>query len=261
MTRLLAVVAHPDDETFGLGSVLALAADAGAEVSVWCATRGEAGEPAPGCGIAAAGTELAAAREQELHEAAALLGAVRVTLGAFGDSGMAGEPPAGSLAAAAHADVVAAIRLELEQVRPDVVVTLDGSDGHRDHVAVRDAALEVSADVPWVYLSCLPRSLMRAWIDFSLREAPDRAHLEQELAALGTPDELVTTELDTRRYLELRWQAIRVHRSQTSPFEGLPAELQDAFLATDHLQRVRPAWDGGHLERVLGPLALVPQRT
>jgi LmbE family N-acetylglucosaminyl deacetylase len=168
---------------------------------------------------------------------------------------MTGEPPAGSLAAAPHADVCDAVRQQVAQFQPDVVLTLDGSDGHRDHVAVRDAVRDAAAEVEWVYLHCLPRSLMRAWIAHSLREAPDRAHLEQELSELGTPDELVTTVLDTRRHLGLRWQAIRAHRTQTSPFEGLPPELQEAFLATDHLQRVRPAWQGDGVERVLGPLS------
>lgn len=254
MTRLLAVVAHPDDETFGLGSVLALATEQGAEVAVWCATRGEAGEPAPGCGIEAAGEELAAAREAELRTAAGLLGVTRVTLGGFVDSGMAGPAPAGSLAAAAPDDVDAAVRREVERVRPDVVVTLDGSDGHRDHITVRDAALRAADDVPWVYLQCLPRSLMQAWVDNALREEPHREHLRAELASLGTPDESITTVLDTRRHLELRWRAIRAHCSQVSPFEALPPALQHAFLATDHLRRVSPPWTGGEQERVLGPL-------
>jgi LmbE family N-acetylglucosaminyl deacetylase len=49
--RLLVAVAHPDDETFGCGSVLLRAADLGATTFVCCATRGELGEPAPGSGV------------------------------------------------------------------------------------------------------------------------------------------------------------------------------------------------------------------
>ena len=46
-TDLLCTVAHPDDESFGLGSLLAGAVAAGARVVLVCATRGEAGETTP----------------------------------------------------------------------------------------------------------------------------------------------------------------------------------------------------------------------
>jgi LmbE family N-acetylglucosaminyl deacetylase len=42
--HLVVVVAHPDDETFGCGSLIAQASADGARVRVICATRGEAGE-------------------------------------------------------------------------------------------------------------------------------------------------------------------------------------------------------------------------
>src|SRR5919107_1677783 len=101
--RLLAVVAHPDDESFGLGSILAWAAAGGAETAVCCATRGEAGEPRPGRGLAPG--DLAAERTRELREAAALLGVSRVDLLDFVDSGMVGEAASGTLVAAPFDDV------------------------------------------------------------------------------------------------------------------------------------------------------------
>ena len=63
--QLLVVVAHPDDETFGLGSVLAHAAANGIEARVICATRGELGEPAIDIGS----TPLGEVREGELRAA------------------------------------------------------------------------------------------------------------------------------------------------------------------------------------------------
>jgi LmbE family N-acetylglucosaminyl deacetylase len=42
--KLLAVLAHPDDETFGMGGTLALYARRGVDVHLICATRGEVGE-------------------------------------------------------------------------------------------------------------------------------------------------------------------------------------------------------------------------
>ncbi len=252
--KVLAVVAHPDDETFGLGSALAHAAALGAEVSVWCATHGEAGEPAPGCGITEAGPELGDARADELREAAAILGIAHVEVGNFGDSGMLDEPPVGSLAAVPLDVVVAAVREAIERTEPDLVVTLDASDGHRDHVRIREAVVEAAFDVAWVYVSCLPRSLLQRWLVHAQEADPGRAHLDPEIAAVGTPDELVTTLIDTAIHVPRRWAAIRAHRSQVSPFEGLPSDLEQAFLATDHLQRLSPPWSGGPIETDLGPI-------
>ena len=120
-SRLLVTVAHPDDETFGTGSLIALAAERGARVTVLCATRGEAGEAH---GVPA-DADLAAVREAELRAAGAVLGVDRFVLLDFGDSGMTGDPPVGALAAAPLDEVASAVRTVIDDVRPDVVVTLD----------------------------------------------------------------------------------------------------------------------------------------
>ncbi len=247
-TRLLVVVAHPDDETFGCGSLLAHAARRGVEVHVCCATRGEAGESPPG-------VDLAAVREAELRAAADLLGVARVHLLGFADSGMAGVPAPGTLCAADPAEVAAQVSSVLADVRPDVVVTMDASDGHRDHVTIRDATLAAvaAADVPptRAYLTCLPRSLMRRWVEHLRTSRPGSEHLDLDPEAMGTPDEVITTVVDTADLEELRWQAIRLHASQASPYDDLPADLASAFLGAERLQRVVPPWDGGEPERDL----------
>ncbi len=248
--RLLAVVAHPDDETFGLGSILAWAAAGGAETAVCCATRGEAGEPAARSGLAP--EDLPDARTRELHEAAGVLGVSRVDLLDFADSGMVGDAAPGTLVAAPFEDVVAAVLAAIDAFRPEVVVTLDAGDGHRDHARIRDATLAAVAraadPVGRVYLACLPRSLMRRWVDHQRAVAPDRQHLDADVAAIGTPDEAISTVLDTSAHLATRWAAIRLHDSQVSPYDDLPPDLQEAFLATDRLRRVVPPWTGGPLE-------------
>ena len=233
--RLQVVVAHPDDETFGCGSLLLHAAAAGATTSVLCATRGEAGE-----GNA---TDLGATRERELREAARVLGVARVDLLGFADSGMSGDAGANTLVGAPFQRVVAAVRAVVDDVRPDVLVTLDASDSHRDHVRIRDAAVEAAraAGVPRVYFACLPRSLMRRWVEHMRTERPDMEHLDADVAALGTPDDDITTVLPAAEHLPARERAMAVHASQTSPYEGLPDDLRRAFLADVHLRRVHPA--------------------
>src|SRR5262245_23886574 len=148
--RVLVVVAHPDDETFGCGSVIALAHEQGAEVTVCCATRGEAGEAPswlddPG--------SIGAVREGELRAAGAILGVDRFVLLGFGDSGMTGTPAPGTLAALTD-QIAEAVRKVILDVDPGVVVTLDPEhgDGHRDHVVIGRATTAARETTPAVRL-------------------------------------------------------------------------------------------------------------
>ncbi|MGY1603222.1 PIG-L deacetylase family protein [Geodermatophilus sp. SYSU D00815] len=236
--RWLVAVAHPDDETFGCGSVIARAARLGARVTVACATRGEAGElpaGAPPC------EDLGAVREAELHRAAALLGADRVELLGYRDSGFDGGLPAGSLCAAPVEEVARVLGRLVADLRPTVVVVLDGSDGHRDHLHVRAAAAQALAGVPGpaLYEQALPSSLLRRWLVETAQARGDDAYHAADADALGRPDEEITDVVDVADLLAVREAAIAEHRSQTSPFEGLGDELRRAFLTRDHLVRVR----------------------
>lgn len=245
--RLLLMVAHPDDESFGCGSLLAHAAMSGVQTTVCCATRGEAGDDTRGL---AKGSSLGEVRLRELRAAATVLGVSEVRVLGWADSDMAGEPALGSLAAASPAEIAHAVAEVIEECRPDIVVTLDGSDGHRDHAIIRDATIAACELSTWpverVYLSCLPRSLMVGWAAYLTETNPGSNYLA--LGMLGTPDEDITTVVDTSEVYDLRWQAIRAHASQTSPFEILPPEMQRDFLATDRLRRIRPRWTGTDIE-------------
>ena len=232
--QLLVTVAHPDDETFGLGSVLAHAVACGVEARVICATRGELGEPAIDIGA----TPLAEVRERELRTAASILGVSDVELLDYGDSGVDDDAPIGSLVAADTNDVAAVLAARIDALRPDVVITADGSDGHRDHIAIRDATLRALRIARWhparTYLWCLPRSLLAEFAPF---------------AEMGTPNDVITTVVDATEYIPLRWRAMRAHASQTPPYDSMTPELQHAFLAADHFIRVDPPFTGGAIER------------
>jgi N-acetyl-1-D-myo-inositol-2-amino-2-deoxy-alpha-D-glucopyranoside deacetylase len=233
--KLLVVVAHPDDESFGCGSVLAHAHRAGYDTAVLCATRGEAGESRIRT------DDLAAQREAELRAAARILGVGTVRLLAHVDSGMSGSPAPGTLMAADPADIAAEVRATIDDLAADVVVTLDASDGHRDHVVIRDATLTAVDRAHHrpaaTYLWCLARSSMLRWAGHLRTIGGGDGYVDQ--AELGTADEDITTVIDVRAELPTRWQAIRAHASQASPYDDLPDELQDEFLATDRLMLVR----------------------
>jgi LmbE family N-acetylglucosaminyl deacetylase/SAM-dependent methyltransferase len=233
--QLLVVVAHPDDESFGCGSLLAHAAAEGYETAVLCATRGEAGESRVDT------DDLAALRESELRAAAVVLGVGEVRLLDHVDSAMSDEPPPGALVSADPVGLATEVQAVIEELRPDVVVTLDASDGHRDHVAIRDAtlaAVDASAHrVRATYLSCLARSSMVRWADRMRETGGGDAYLA--MATLGTPDEDITLVIDVEEHLGTRWAAIRAHASQASPYDDLSEELQREFLAAERLRLVR----------------------
>src|SRR5689334_20800607 len=112
--RLMAILAHPDDESLGVGGTLAKYAAEGAEVSLLTATRGEAGRyrghrpvdpehPGP--------AELGRIREAELRSAAAALGIKSVDLLDYHDQQLDRAP---------SRDVIGAITRHIRRVRPDV---------------------------------------------------------------------------------------------------------------------------------------------
>jgi LmbE family N-acetylglucosaminyl deacetylase len=243
--RLLVVVAHPDDETFGCGSLLLRAADMGATTYVCCATRGEQGEPAPGSGVSQ--DRLGQVREDELREAARVLGVTRVDLLGFVDSGMSGPTGPDTLVGAPFEEVQARIAGCIEEVQPDVLLTLDGSDGHRDHTRVGEAAMAAAtapgSPVRTIYHHCVPRTFIQMWLDEQARHNPGSPYLDA--GDLGTPEELITAALDSSAYLADRERAIAVHASQVSPFEILPPDTRRQALSTDHLRRVVPPWPDG----------------
>ena len=245
--RLLVIVAHPDDETFGTGSVIAMAAASGVAVTVCCATRGEAGEAPPGFT-----GDLGALRESELRAAGQVLGVQKFVLLDYLDSGMSGEPASGTLAAADPDDVAARLDRVLIETAPDTIVTLDPDhgDGHRDHVVIAQATLQAARTHPGVrvYAWALPRRLLARWFTELEALRPDSEHLDLDRAGLGRPDDHITTMIDASSAVDVRERAIALHASQSSPYDDMPTGLRRDFLETDRLIRLIPPWTGGPTE-------------
>lgn len=138
--RVLAVVAHPDDESFGLGAILSAFTAAGAEVHVLCLTRGEASTLQGTAGTAGAVDtvgDLATIREHELRAAADALGVHGVDLR---------DLPDGGLTELAPAVVDAEVEQAVVATQPEGIITFDttGISGHPDHIAATDATVRVA---------------------------------------------------------------------------------------------------------------------
>ncbi len=141
---LLAVLAHPDDESFGMGGTLALYAQRGVQVHLICATRGEAGEMDADCleGF----TSIAERRVSELRCAAGVLGLAGVHFLDYRDSGMTGSPDnqhPEALVMAPIEEVAARIASLIRDLQPQVVVTFDPIGGYRhpDHIHIHKATV------------------------------------------------------------------------------------------------------------------------
>ena len=125
--RLMCVVAHPDDECYGFGGALALAADRGIETYVVCMTDGQA---ATHRGTAASGAELGAMRRAEFAASCKVLGVTEHELLDYQDGQLENVP------------MIAATELLVERMRrfrPNVVMTFGGDGGmnsHADHMMV-----------------------------------------------------------------------------------------------------------------------------
>lgn len=157
---LMAVLAHPDDESFGMGGTLALYARRGHPVHLVCATRGEAGDV--DTQFLEGFDSIAERREAELLCAAGILQLAGVHFLGYRDSGMPGSPDnqhPDALAAAPLEEVAGRIVQHLRTIRPQVVVTFDPIGGykHPDHIAIHRAtvrAFELASDSG--YVSDLP---------------------------------------------------------------------------------------------------------
>ncbi len=138
---LLSVLAHPDDESFGMGGTLAYYAEQGADVHLVCATRGEVGEVSPE--FLEGYESIADLREAELRCAASHLGIQEIHLLDYRDSGMPGtqhndHPRA--LIAQPQDMVIREVVDIIRTVKSEVVLTFDPIGGYRhpDHIYMHE---------------------------------------------------------------------------------------------------------------------------
>lgn len=142
--KILAVLAHPDDESFGLGGTLALYAQRGVDTYYVCATRGEEGT------VDAEHMknfkDTAEMRTDELMRAAKYLGLKEVFFLGYRDSGMPGmESNSHPNAQVNHPieEVAGHVVKYIRELKPDIVLTFDPIGGykHPDHIHIHKATV------------------------------------------------------------------------------------------------------------------------
>ena len=217
---LLAVLAHPDDEIFCCGGVLAHWKERGARVTLVCATNGEAGKPHPSVGSV---EDLGALRVEELRLSCARLGIEEPVLLGFHDSARKERQRHDDPRALANVDMLeveAAIRGVIENVRPQVIVTFDPHGGyyHPDHVAVHRAVTAaffssgvMGADAPArLFYATMLDDVFRIFANASRgRGLADGLDPDVFATAPGT----VAVSFDARPYVDRKLSGLAAHRS------------------------------------------------
>lgn len=223
---VLAVVAHPDDESFGLGAVIDAFVRAGSTVHVLCLTKGEAST----LGVHA-GVDLATVRADELRVAGSRLGVATTTLTDW---------PDGALASSPKPQVIADILQSLDAHRPDglLVFAPHGITGHPDHRAATACALSAAArsDLP-VLAWTLPESVADALGD------------EHGVTLHGDPVAAIDIDIPVLR--QRQRLAIEAHASQAAPGSILWRRLE-LLGGRESLRWLRPPTppdDSPHEER------------
>ena len=219
MNTLLAIFAHPDDETFSLGGSIAKYAKAGWKIDLVCATRGDAGDLGPYAGND--NVNLGNIRQKELEAAAKLLGCHSITFMDFKD---------GKLVEASPGDIEDKLTQLLIVHKPDIIVTFDptGISNHPDHVRLSLAAtyaFQVYAKLrhkekpederpPRLYYACMPESVAEY-----LKKNRVIPHESYEKPWRGVDDKLISTVIDIKRFAAIKKKALRLHSSQEKDVE------------------------------------------
>jgi len=234
----MAVLAHPDDESLGLGGTLAKYAAEGVETFLVTATRGERGRyrgarDATHPGAAALGR----IREAELQHAAEVLGVREVQWLDYEDQQLDRADPR---------EAIGRIATHVRRVRPHVVVTFgpDGAYGHPDHIAISQfttAAVVAAADpafqsgdapdeppphaVSKFYYLAWPAATWAAYQEAFRQLISSVDGVDRQ--AVPWPDWAITTVVDTRAVWPTVWRAVSCHESQVAAYARLK-DLQPA---------------------------------
>lgn len=258
--RLMCVLAHPDDESLGMGGTLARYAGEGIETYLVTATRGERGRIGPN-GEREAPDVAGRIREEELLAAAGELGVREVRFLDYLD---------GDLDQADPSEAIGKIVGHLRRVRPQVVATFgpEGAYGHPDHIAIcqfTTAAVVCAADPEYKGAEDGPgravshrvsKLYYMAWTQAKWA-AYQAAFRNLKVTVDGAdrvvapwPNWAVTTVIDTSAFWSKVWRAVSCHKSQMAIYgklEHLSDEHHRALWGSQEYYRVFSSVNGGRM--------------
>jgi LmbE family N-acetylglucosaminyl deacetylase len=239
--RLAAVYAHPDDDTNGIGALLAANADR-IHYTLICCTSGEAGEIADPS--LATRENLATVREREERDAIAALGVYDADINFL-------HHPDGALASVPREPLVEEVTAVLRDARPQVVITFgpEGVTRHADHICAGEVGTaafhrmrEEGARVQRLYYVALPKTLLdRYWNALLARGRvvnPDAPFMPQ-----GIPDGQIDVRVEMGDAIDRKIAGIEAHRTQN--FHFIPEDLRRELFVAEHFVQAWPPREAG----------------
>ena len=219
--KILAVLAHPDDEAFGPAGTLSRYSLTGHEVRLATMTHGEAGTLGPARDLTP--LELARIRSDELRRSAEALHLAGLNIYSL---------PDGKLAELPAEQGIGIIRQEIEIFSPDALLTFHpgGISGHPDHQTVARWCLSALSE------GSRPIRL------FAYGVSVDQARRVTHRKLAPIPDEELTHVLDVSNYLEFKFAAIRCHKSQAESWERMK-NIEggiESYLRNEHFSLIWP---------------------
>jgi LmbE family N-acetylglucosaminyl deacetylase len=238
-------------------------ANAGVNVTLVCATRGEAGEIAPG--VNATPQNLGQVREEELRCAAEKIGLTNLYFLDYRDSGMIGTPENNDPRCLWQANLMEVTEKLVRLVRrhkPQVMLTFDpnGGYGHPDHIKIHQAtmiAYFVAGDArifpeqiakedlqPWtplkLYWGAFSRSRFEKFVEMAKKTGAVVPEQLKEIIKRSAPDEVITTRVNVADFVDLKLNALFCHASQMNPdsmWSKIPERIRKEGMKVETLIR------------------------